>query len=58
MRVRLRKDGDGAWWVESKSWFDFLWGWEHVICCEGAAAYDQAYCHAMALKHPIIEEIE
>jgi hypothetical protein len=57
MRVRLRRDADGDWRVESKSWFDFLCGWKYETYCAGTDAYDRAYSYAMALKYPVIEEI-
>ena len=58
MRVRLRLDADGAWWVESKSWLWGIFGWKYETCCAGTDAYDRAYSYAMALKYPVIEEIE
>ena len=58
MKVRLRRDADGDWKVESKSWFDFLCGWKYETCCAGTDAYDRAYAYAMALKYPVIEEIK
>ena len=59
MRVRLRRDGDGYWLVESKSWLWGIFGWKCEKYCAGTEdAYDRAYSYAMALKYPVIEEIK
>ena len=55
MRVRLRFGPDKTWYVESKQWWHFSWGYEQLF--SGEDAYERAHFYARALKFHHTEEI-
>jgi hypothetical protein len=55
MRVRIRKDADGAWTVESKKWYEF--DWTYRKCMLGDNAEKRALEYARILLNPVIIEI-
>ena len=55
MRVRIRKDVDGMWIVETKKWCEFVWRCEK--CTTGDTAEKRALEYARLLLNPVIIEI-
>jgi hypothetical protein len=55
MRVRIRKDIDGMWIVESKKWYEFEWHCQK--CTLGDTAEKRALEYARLLLNPMTIEI-
>jgi hypothetical protein len=55
MRVRIRKDVDGMWIVESKKWYEFEWRCQK--CTLGDNAEKRALEYARLLLNPVIIEV-
>ena len=55
MRVRIRKDADGAWSVETKIWYEI--DWTYRKCMLGDNAEKRALEYARLLLNPVIIEI-
>ena len=55
MRVRIRKDVDGMWIVESKKWYEFGWNYRKYML--GDNAEKRALEYARILLNPVIIEI-
>jgi hypothetical protein len=55
MRVRIKKDADGAWTVESKKWYELEWHYQK--CMLGDNAEKRALEYARLLLNPVIIEI-
>ena len=55
MRVRIRKDVDGAWSVETKKWYEFYWRYEK--CMLGDNAEKRALEYARLMLNPLIIEL-
>jgi hypothetical protein len=66
MRVRIREEADGYWYVETKKWHKFYWEYEKCFSpyegfdpnAENKFAYDKAKAYAEKLKTLRIEEIK
>ena len=55
MKVRIKKDADGAWTVETKKWYEFEWRYQK--CMLGDDAEKRALEYARLLLNPVIIEI-
>jgi hypothetical protein len=55
MRVRIKKDADGAWTVESKKWYELDWNYRK--CVLGDNAEKRALEYARLLLNPVIIEV-
>ena len=55
MRVRIKKDADGTWTVESKKWYELEWRYQK--CMSGDNAEKRALEYARLLLNPVIIEV-